>query len=269
MAIVRAGLVTKYFQALFTALIFAMSSLGHCKDLEVKDFLKTISVEERKDLEDLFYLLFKQGDFAYAFFGIKPMCRIDYTMQYVNSAPHNESFTRETYLARKGFDIWAKHQHFFPMKNTCLRLHQSDKYGGHFSFVLINPHQCLSVIKKHLTLFQKHYGQELNPEGFLELLSKGEFFQEGKADPTILGLLLGYPKKDVFAFNKRPKKKLTPCPLSLHRNPLTPIKASYFMTDRNEEELKDIKTEYALKKTDLVDFYYSPDFLEKVLERLL
>ena len=117
----------------------------------------------------------------------------------------------------------------------------------------------------------------MSAEELLELLCQGAYFQEGKNDTTVLGLLLGYPEKDVVAFSSqfeganssKKNNPLRPCPLALSKNPLTPIRTPYFMTDRNEIDLKEIKLEYAMKKRDLVELYYSEDFLGKLLSRLL
>ena len=275
----------------FSYLLFlVISSLGYCQVVDVPSFLKTIPREDRKAIEDLFYLLFSYGDFAYTFFGIKPMCTIDYTMQYAQYVSRNEKFTRETYLARKGFDIWAKYEHLFPMLTLRMQLKESDQFGEYFSFILINKDQCLQIISKHITLVQKYYGQELNSEKFLEILCEGRFFQEHKIDTTILGLLLGYPEEDVLTFSKTitldglfsnllcatptpsfqvlknskslwNKKQQKPCYLGLRKNALTPIKTPYFMSNREDKDLKEIKTQYASQKKNLVDFYYSNEFL--------
>lgn len=233
--------------------------------------------EDQQILKDLFYLLFRHGDFAYAFFGIKPMCSIDYTMQYIQSFSDNEKFTRETHLARKGFEVWKRYQPLFPMKNIQFLLKESDQCEGHFAFILINPKKCLPIIEQHLSLFQKYYGQELSTEELLERLCQGTYFQEGKNDTTVLGLLLGYPEKDVLAFSEQLEKlrlsqnksSLRPCHLALRKNPLTPIRTPYFMTNRNEAELEGIKSDYEIKKQELVEFYYSNDFLEKILNRFI
>lgn len=279
MAIIRRRLVKRLTVFLpVVLLITAMPINAHCRDLpKVASVLETIPEEDQQTLKDLFHLLFRHGDFSYAFFGIKPMCSIDYTMQYIKTVSNNEAFTRETHLARKGFEVWKKYQHLFPMKDIRFLLQESDQCGGHFAFVLINPQKCLSIIEHHLHLFQNYYGEKLPADELLKCLCQGTYFKEGKIDHAVFGLLLGYPEKDVVAFSNqleksrssKNKNSLRPCHLALSRNPLTPIRSSFFMTNRNEADLKDLKSEYAEKKRELVKFYYSDDFLGKILNRFM
>lgn len=277
MAIIRVGLarkLTRFF--LISIASIAMSIKGHCNDYsKVDSTLKTIPNEDQQIIKDLFYLLFGYGDFAYVFFDIKPMCSIDYTMEYIQNVPGNERFIRETHLARKGFDVWKKYQNLFPMNELKIQLHESNRFGGHFSFALINPKKCSSIIKEHLTLFQNYCGKELSAEEILELIYQGVYFQEDKNDATILGLLFGYPEKDVLVFSNylkdssKNKTPLRPCRLAWCKNPITPVNTPYFMTNRNETELTDIKNEYAHKKPEIVKFYYSEDFLKTILRRFV
>lgn len=299
-------------------LLLAISSFGYCENISpVFPILNIIPKEDKEVLDDLFHLLFANGDFAYTFSGLKSMCSIDYTMYYARNISLNEKFTRETYLARKGFDTWKKYQHFFSMQGLRLYLEESNDYNEHFAFILINPDQCLQIIKKYINLFEKYYEEKFTPQQYLDLLCNGSFFQKGKNDPIILGLLLGYPEEDVAIFNQKImldktlsslpydtqnkkftssltfstqelgnfleskkneissiqlekiKKELKPCSLSLNKNPLKPITTPYFMSNRTEGELKEIKSKYEVRKADLIEFYYSPDFLEKILERFL
>ena len=271
------GLLRIFIQNWFILLIIAISSIGYCNKGANNSPITNIPVEDKAILTDLFQLLFSSGDFAYTFLDVKPMCQISYTMQYIRNFPENERFSRETHLARKGFEVWEKYQHLFPMKNLKFLLEESDQCEGHFAFILINPKKCLSIIEQHLSLVQKYYGQELPAEKLLERLCQGDYFQDGKNDATILGLLLGYPEKDVLVFNdqleklrsSKNKSSLRPCHLALRKNPLTPIRAPFFMTNKHEIELKEIKYEYAIKNHKLVEFYYSDDFLEKILNRFM
>lgn len=270
--------VTKTFY--FVYFIIAITLTGYCDNNNSPNLSSVLKKIQQKDLEvieDLFYLLFRHGDFAYTFLGTKPMCTIDFTMHYAQVISKDKKFVMETYLARKGFDTLVKYLHLFPMKNLRLQLHESKKLGEHFSFILINREMCLPIIKKHLHVFQEHCGQKLDAEGVLELISQGTYFHEDIRDTTSLGLLLGYPEKDVFGFSAKLKGSTTskdttvlrPCPLALRKNPLTPIKTPYFMTSRDETDLKKIKSKYSLKKYELVQLYYEEDFLNKILEKLL
>lgn len=264
-------------QLFFKLLFFTAISLkGNCSN-KIPTILKIIPKEDQQILKDLFHLLFRHGDFAYAFLGIKPMSSIDYTMQYIRKFPENESFIRETHLARKGFQVWKKYQELLPMQDLVLLVEESDQYEGHFAFILINPQKCLPIIEQHLSQFQNYYGQKLSANELLKCLCQGSFFQKGKMDPIVFGLLLGYPEKDVLAFSNQLKKvystknenSLRPCYLASSKNPLSPIRTPFFMTNRNEAELEDIKSEYSIKKKELINIYYSDDFLENILHRFM
>lgn len=234
--------------------------------------IKRIPLEERLILDDLFQLLFSNGDFAYTFLGIKPMCMISYTMQYIRKFPENDRFCRETRQAKKGLDVWKKYQHLFSMGNLKLLIQESYKCEGHFSFILLNLNQCKSVIEKHLSVFQNHFGEKLSTNQILDLLSQGLYFQGEKIDHATLGILLGYPEKDVFAFidqhtnrrNAGEKSALKPCLLVKNKNPLSPIKPSFFMSKRSQDELDMIKLEYSSGLRELIQIYYSEDFLQKM-----
>jgi hypothetical protein len=238
-----------------------------------KKLWRTIPRKDLQIIEDLLFLLFKHGDFSYTFFGIKPMCSIDYTLGYIKNFPENKIFVRETHQALKGFEVIKKYQHLFKKHSLQLLLRETKKCGGHFAFVLINRKKCLLIIEKHLDLFQKYYGKKHSPKKLLECLCQGKFFKDNKIDPIIFGLLLGYPEKDVHTFanqsSKKEKKTLRPFHLTSSTNPFTPIRSSFFMTNRTNKELKDIQLEYAREKKAIVELYYSPEFLETVLNKLM
>jgi len=110
--IIRMGLIKKLAQLFIIPLfITAVPIKGHCCDhSRVTPILKTMPKEDQQTLKDLFQLLFSSGDFAYTFLDVKPMCQISYTMQYIRNFPENERCSRETHLARKGFEVW-EHTH--------------------------------------------------------------------------------------------------------------------------------------------------------------
>ncbi len=271
-------LLKRLFKAIYLGVFIAISNFGYSYENSPSSLIiKNIPFDDKCVLIELFQLLFSNGDFAYAFLGIKPMCKISYTMQYIRKFPENERFSRETYLARKGLKIWKKYQHLFAMGNIQFLTEESDQYEGCFSFILINPEKCLRIIERHLSLFQNYYGEKIPADELVKWLCRGSYFKEGKIDHQVLGLLLGYPEKDVLTFNdqlknlksSKNKDSLRPCYLAVRQNPLTPIRAPYFMTNRKEIDLKDLKSEYAAKKQELITFYYSDDFLEKILDRFM
>lgn len=181
-----------------------------------------ISKEDKDVIEDLFYLLFSNADFAYTLLGVKPMCDISYTMHYAQSISSNDRYIRETFLARKGFNTWQKYQQLFPMKKLRLVLRSSNKFGERVSFILINPSLCLPIIEKHLYLFQKYYGFKLSVEQILKLICEDKFFRSDEMDSEIFGLLLGYPEKDVKSFHRRTilekAKSILPIDVRANRN---------------------------------------------------
>jgi hypothetical protein len=198
-------------------------------------------------------------------------------MEYIAEAPKNEAFKREAYLALKGLETWKKYQHSFPMNQIRLLIRESDRCGGQFAFILINPSKCSSIIEQHLSLFQSYCGRELSSQEILNQVCEGTFWRDDVLDPVLFGLLLGYPTEDVFAFEGqlksalagKAKNSMRPCRLAQTKNPFTPIKTPYFMTNREDEELGTIKEEYAKNKSGLVELFYSDDFLLKILERMI
>lgn len=257
--------------------------MGYCEQNQsIHSFVENLPPKEKEQLIDFFQLLFRHGDFSYTLIGLKPMCSIDYTFQYAKKFPNREQFARETHQARLGFEIWQKYQNLFPMTTQALLLIDNSDPFEHFSIILINKTQCREIISKHKELFKKHIGEKLSEEEIVSLVYEGSIFKKGKLHPEIFGLLLGYPEEDVHAFSAKDliqhlpyvtntpiqnRIKLSPCSLGLEKNPLTPIKTPYFMSEKKDTDLVKLKTKFSQKKPDLLEYYYAEDFLERILEK--
>ena len=175
----------------------------------INHHIQLIPPKEREILEKFFRRLFYHADFSYTLFGLKPMGSIDYNLHFLTFPHFYKNPEHHLYLMaldEKGWKVWEKYQHLFPMgKYAFINIRKNSSFG----FLLINKEKSYTVIEKNLQFYQDFTGKKVCPHTLLHMLCQGDFTYSLSIVPysflyyKALGLLFGYGKENVHAFIKR------------------------------------------------------------------
>ncbi|MGL5626069.1 MAG: hypothetical protein ACRDDW_00955 [Candidatus Rhabdochlamydia sp.] len=170
--------------------------------------IQLIPPKEREILEKFFRRLFYQADFSYTLFGLKPMGSIDYNLHFLSSPHFYKNPEHHLYLMaldEKGWNVWERYQHLFPMeKYAFIKVEKNSSFG----FLLVNKEKSYAVIEKNLQLYQDFTEKKVCPRTLLHMLCQGHLTYSSSIVPysllyyKALGLLYGYGEENVQAFIK-------------------------------------------------------------------
>ena len=173
----------------------------------VKQQIHLIPIEDQRILTLFFKRLFYRGDFLYVLMGAKPMGSIDYNLRLITSPLMNKRYKQLMVLDRKGWKVWNKYQHLFPMKNYCFIAAEGPTQEPCFTFFLINKPKCLLLICKNLNLFQSLIQKKATPKKILHLLCKGSLLSNYSFGSLkyhqAQGILFGYDADSIYNFTKK------------------------------------------------------------------
>lgn len=177
------------------------------KELSVR--IASIPNQDKKILSDFFKRLFYHSDFSYALLDAKPMGSIDYNQSLLGSPQFYKNPENHLFLMardQKGWKIWKRYQHRFPMKKySFIKIENEASFG----FLLINQKKTHDIIGENLPLFQDFIGKKICANKILQLICGGKFgyYHSNATCPLTyyeaLGLLFGYGEENVQAFTKR------------------------------------------------------------------
>lgn len=182
----------------FTTLAEAVvTSSGNQLDIAAK--INLISPNDQEILKTFFHILIRNG-FGYTLFGKRPMCSEDYSLICV---AHSHSLMNTTAMELRGWKVWEKYQHHFPMSRFIFKYWDE---GSSFGIKLICKAPCLQII----TTYQRQFGEAMGlPKGTPEeiLTEIADFRSAASAIPSpyyhfCFGLLFGYAESDVRTFQR-------------------------------------------------------------------
>jgi hypothetical protein len=273
--------------------------------------LKNIPQEERVCLDFLFRSHF--STVGYCLFGSKPMAVIGYDdpLEEINDV--NDllddgygSFHSDNLKIYRGWKLWQKYQHLFPMSNYAFVKSKNFTENNHTLLVLINKEEFKEVIQNHLGDFQEILGDKVTPELLLEkaLRSNDIFGDVLKHHQGLIGTVLGFGRHNAWLFHKRAEissllgevgpllgppsnciKKLATLTSQrdldtlnqrlqsfddrgiLSFNPLM-ISLPGFAADPNASETKALKAKYEKQYRQIIRRYQKGDFLEITLQQM-
>lgn len=202
---------------------FSCEAVSHEK---LRETLAQIPADERKELESFFRGMISRGDFSAVLLDEKPSSLHGICWWFI----HSSKGGTPSLLMYRGWEIWKRYEHLFPMKNFSFVDNGYQKGGYEFWFT------------------RKKFEKDI-------LL-----FSENKNTPNImyhktLGKLLGIKKEDIegfceeiileaalefFPFEVKPRTFRNASSVSIVEYP-----SNYF--ENTNEKLQDLKKSYALR----------------------
>lgn len=228
-----------------------------------------IPEDDKKKIEKLFSYLFLDEGFAYTLLGSKPISTIGFDK--TTPACYREMYPHPLFELEDWWHVWEKYSNLFPMKNFAIFFQNE---GDWFEIYFVNKHFCLNEIRNNHKLFVIKLKESRRPIDILQkVISCPNVFRDGlNQSQALLGILLGYGKKNSVSFEKQWQKKSTYFykqiqeeVIDIHDDKLLAPSFSSF----SKKETSQLKKQYQ-KERDLINKYYlNNDFLEKTLEKLM
>jgi hypothetical protein len=262
--------------------------------------LNSIDPEDRFYLDFYFRHLMLQDPLSYVLFGDKPMGLSafsnpsSFSINQVLSDNFNKSL-----LLKKGFELHKKYLHLFSSKNFLFIFKETDNY---IEIALVNRKNFLKVTKTAIKDFQAVLGNEFSGEKILEeFIKEREILEKPlRENHALLGLLLGYGKKNSFAFQRKIEVLKEMRTLHLYKiinskvpsngfNSLNAELASLdkkllpfyekdqqfslitlpsFMADRQDRETQALTKKYIQQRKNITKAYQHGNFLEITFKKL-
>jgi len=276
------------------------------KPINVKNFLSSISLEERIMLDYFFRCLILEDSIGYVLLGGKPMSfhsRLK-TKSIIDSL-HIHPLERihfffngfDDTLFYKGWEIWKKYESQFCGKNIFFDLHEENGELHFTKIIVINKKLLTTVINGHLNKFKEIDSsiKDFN-KAFQALLYNQEFKRKFYERHDLVGISLGYGEKNACLFQKmyllhktmrnqeyilknpyqasfkrleKKCKQIENCLTSFKTSPTRKFSFNLslnFRADYSDPETIALQEKYAKYKKLLTKNYLESNFLEKTLE---
>lgn len=256
--------------------------------------LDLISSEEKQELEYLFRHLMFHSSFAYVLFGDKPMSFENFIRTEKVWKHFMFSFTSfeqglDYYKCQKGWEIWEKYKHLFPLSKFILAQQDSADLSGCTDIVLIHKDNFLKMMNRCSQDFKSVLGENFNPTEVLNCLSTPVYtlHRKLKRHSALLGILLGYGRENAWVYyslnrlrTKAKKDPLISQELEIARakfsrfdsltNPYVecPIKLPMFMCNPQSKETQELREKYRKQRIEIYKKYQEDDFLVVTLLKL-
>jgi len=142
--------------------------------------LKKIPQDECQYLDFFFRSQFSA--FGYCLFGNKPIAVLGYYDPFVEVGGGIDGMLDHVFCIfnpvnlkmYRGWELWNKHQHFFPMKNYAFIKSKNFVDNNYVALIFINKMEFLKTVKSHLNDFKKVLGNRIAPESLLEDVLKSQ-----------------------------------------------------------------------------------------------
>ncbi len=233
----------------------------------VKQMIENIPLEDRKDIEGLFYNLINDQPFSYTLFGDKPVSIASYFRvtpweNFIELGQCDE-------IVLKKWKVWEKYKNQFPMKNFFMFKESSSNFE---EIIFINKKAFLKTLINHLDIFEKILGKKIDPKNFLAKIGQGKvsFYDSIQSNEILLGIFFGYGKYNPILFSQRNKILKISCLYAFDNNSsLQRIGSSiHFMADLNHPETKALQRKYQKLRGKISAIYAKGNFLEITLSEL-
>ena len=162
----------------------------------VQERLRTIPVDDLRDIHTLFQTLFFKNGFAYTCFGDKAV-----SCEFFNL---NEEADRLDHVSPIPLNVWKRYECLFPMRNFVFVFYDN-KEEKLAEITLINKHAFKTVFDIHRQDFASLFGPQISAEALLHLLiEKGSMWNTAlKNREDLIGILLGFGKINAQLYQKR------------------------------------------------------------------
>jgi len=258
----------------------------------VQERLRTIPLNDLRDITVLFRTLYFRNGFAYTCFGDKAISYHCFNL--------NEKADRLDHVSPIPLNIWKKYAHLFPMHDFVFLF--SDNEEEHLSEVtLINKQAFKKIFDEYRQEFITLFDSQIDDEALLNfLIEKGSLWNTPlKNREDLIGILLGfgkinaqlYQRKVEILGNKKSVSRLQKIRLSPSKEyqtldeELSYLKAHLkiasdenlllhaislpsFAADREQAETQRLLKKYREQRSDFSKKYAKGDLLEITLEQL-
>ena len=254
---------------------FSESDHFHFKKNFTKEKIKTLSLQEKKHLNNFFKRCFQSSGFGYTIFGQKPMSTGGLLTE--NGRPHVDQVKNIDdervscgYYMKEGLDVWDKHFKNMDLKEFSFISYPVPGHPNLLHFDIINHNNFLRIVEDHLFDFQNFLSFKISAKEILKEYVKGEgdLFEKINKHDGFLGILLGYGKENSFKFFKGDKLSPLVEPSSLVGKDMSEILLPLFMVSKNSKETHEIMSSFEKQWEKINKIYQSENFLEMVLQKL-
>lgn len=273
--------------------------------------LKTISQDEYQCLD--YFFRSELNCLGYSLFGNKPIAVMGYhePLTEINSVDKMLNrifctFHPENLKMYRGWELWKKHHHLFPMKNYAIIKSKNFFDNNYAAILFINKKEFKKTVQNNIRDFKEILGNEVTPESLLNevLKSKDIFGDVLKHHQGLIGTLLGFGRHNAWLFHQREElsflsgeiRPLLGAPFSLMKQPpnslfqkeldalnqtlqpfddrevldLNPLFLSLpdFVADPNTAETKRLKADYEQQYRQIIHHYQKGNFLETTLQKM-
>lgn len=271
-----------------------------CQGTKISRILKSIEPEDRFYLDFYFRSLLFEDPLAYVIYGDKPMGFSGFYNPLISSDnPLEHGCSQKNLILKRGYELHKKYQPLFQSKNFIFVFRETDDYT---EIALVNRRNFIKAVERSSEDFQRVLGVEVSGESILDqfIREKEILVKPLKENHALLGILLGYGKKNSSTFHRKieimksqrkfhlsdKKDHLTPSPgfnsvneeLDSLNKRLLPMPESYqefflmdlpaFMVDPNDLETHEIREKFIKQRKEIIDIYRRGNFLETTLEHL-
>ena len=258
------------------------------------------------DPEDKFYLEFYfrhllfEDPLAYVIYGDKPMAFSGFWNPTISSRDSlMPTCSQKSIILRKGYELHKKHHLLFQSKNLIFIFRETNNYT---EIALVNRRNFLKAVTSSIGDFQKVLGSDISGESILDqFIKEREILAKPlKENHALLGILLGYGKKNSSTFHRKieiiksqkkfhlhaGKGTLIPSPefdsldeelasLNQHLLPMQEPHQEFslvdlpaFMVDPYDLETQELKKKFIEQRKNIINIYRQGDFLKMTLKHL-
>lgn len=289
-------LLILFILGMFFSFSYQKKKIIKSKNLTITEILKEIPSKDRKSLEFFFKNFVVKDFFGYVLKGKKPMCFSNF---YNFSFDHSKKsswlyFLPQNYKIKKGFDLWGKYKHLFPMKNYIIKNEPNPWYSKNELILFINKKRFVQIIENNIEIFQTILQKKIVPTDLLGEIEDNLLLKNIlQGNEVLIGIVLGYGKDNAKIFDLKTKDpnyknqnfKYVWDDNDLNKNilmkmgimdafstrssqQLENILLPSFIADLSSKETTELKNTYLIDRQTILDFYSTGDFLEKTLKTL-
>lgn len=184
-----------------------LSLLIYQQKHDVVKLLEKIPKEEQLELEIFFRSLISDEDGCYVLYGNKPVALLTYAdWEEIDQEMFYRGFFDFFSPQEKGFKIWQKYQHLFPLKTYALVKTRGSFPKYQADVFLIHKKRLLNVLKQNFYEFKGVFSQFESPNQLLEAILQYPSILEQicvNRNDELLGIILGFGKENAAYFDRK------------------------------------------------------------------
>lgn len=199
----------KVFLALLILFSFLLLLLFNCSissKPNIAQTLRSISSEDKYFLEVFFRSLVSHECGSYVFFGDKPasfMLFHDW-QKFDPKALYKARSLRCFSPAKRGFEIWQKHQHLFPLRTYALLKTRAFFSDYAETVFLIHKKRLLHTLTQNFTDFHEVFPQFESASDLKNaILTDPAILQQICVSDLLLGIILGFGRDNAVLFARK------------------------------------------------------------------